>query len=78
MADETRIVVAQTVPEFGAVADNRERTLEIVRSHPTADLVVLPELATSGYVFESTDELASMAEPGRGDRSSVVRGRRGD
>ncbi|MWV39162.1 nitrilase family protein [Natrialba sp. INN-245] len=67
MADKTRIVVAQTVPEFGAVCDNRERTLEIVRSHPTADLVVLPELATSGYVFESADELASMAEPRDGE-----------
>ncbi|RQG91954.1 nitrilase family protein [Natrarchaeobius chitinivorans] len=66
-AGEARVVVAQTVPEFGAVERNRERTVEIVRDHANADLVVLPELATSGYVFESTDEVESMAESRDGD-----------
>lgn len=58
----TRIAVVQTVPEFGAVERNRDRTVEAVRANADADLVVLPELATSGYVFESTDEVASTAE----------------
>lgn len=31
-----------------------------------ADLVVLPELASSGYLFASTEELAPLAEPGDG------------
>ncbi|SER69707.1 nitrilase family protein [Natrinema salaciae] len=60
---DARIVVAQTVPEFGAVEANRDRTVDAVRENADADLVVLPELATTGYVFESTDELAAVAEP---------------
>lgn len=62
-AIDARIVVAQTVPEFGAVEANRNRTVEIVRENADADLVVLPELANTGYVFESTDEVAELAEP---------------
>jgi predicted amidohydrolase len=54
-ATDARITVAQTVPVFGEVASNRARTVEVVRAHADADLVVLPELATSGYVFESGD-----------------------
>ncbi len=50
------------VPEFGAVDRNRTRTLEFVRKHPSADVVVLPELATTGYMFKSRTELASLAE----------------
>ncbi|MFC6718939.1 nitrilase family protein [Natrialbaceae archaeon GCM10025810] len=62
-ATDVRIAAVQTVPEFGAVESNRGRTVERVRSNQDADLVVLPELATTGYVFESTDEVTSMAEP---------------
>jgi N-carbamoylputrescine amidase len=60
---EATVVAIQTVPEFGAVEDNRVRTIEAIRGHATADLVVLPELATTGYVFESRAELETMAEP---------------
>ncbi|ELY36247.1 nitrilase family protein [Natronorubrum tibetense] len=62
-ADEATVVAAQTVPTFGAVDRNRSRTVELVREHADADLVVLPELATTGYVFESRTELEPLAEP---------------
>lgn len=64
---DTRIAVVQTVPEFGAVERNRDRTVDAVRANADADLVVLPELSTTGYVFESTDEVAAMAEPADGE-----------
>lgn len=65
-ATDARVTVAQMVPAFGEVAANRERTVEIVRSHADSDLVVLPELVTSGYVFESKAEVSAAAEPAEG------------
>ncbi len=61
------VAVAQTVPEFGAVDRNRQTTVNLVREHAASDLFVLPELATTGYVFESKAELESMAEPRDGE-----------
>ena len=66
-ATEARVAVAQTVPEFGAVDRNRDRSVDVVREHGDADLVVLPELATTGYVFESSREVESVAEPRDGE-----------
>ncbi|SNR54509.1 nitrilase family protein [Halorubrum vacuolatum] len=63
---EVTVAVAQTVPEFGAVERNRDRTVEIVRDCADADLVVLPELSTTGYVFQSREELTSLAESSDG------------
>lgn len=64
---EIAVAVAQTVPEFGAVDRNRARTVDVVREHDRASLVVLPELVTTGYVFESRAELESLAEPRDGE-----------
>lgn len=64
---DARIAVVQTVPGFGAVDANRQRTAEAVRANGDADLVVLPELATSGYVFESREEVDAAAEPADGE-----------
>lgn len=63
---DARVAVVQTEPEFGAVDANRQTTVEAVREHADADLVVLPELATSGYVFESHEEVDDVAEPADG------------
>lgn len=63
---ELSVVVVQTIPEFGAVDANRAATVDAIREHASADLVVLPELATSGYVFESHDEVTAAAEPADG------------
>ncbi|WP_255171358.1 nitrilase family protein [Natrononativus amylolyticus] len=70
-AAEITVAVAQTVPEFGAVERNRARTVELVREHGDASLVVLPELATTGYVFESRAELESVAEPRDGETAQA-------
>lgn len=52
----------QFEPVFGDVAGNLARIEEGVGGR-RADLVVLPELATTGYVFRNRDELATFAEP---------------
>jgi N-carbamoylputrescine amidase len=58
----SRIAVAQVIPEFGAVERNRAQTVDVVHDLSDVDLVVLPELVTTGYVFESQTELESVAE----------------
>ncbi|MHC4470276.1 MAG: nitrilase-related carbon-nitrogen hydrolase [Planctomycetota bacterium] len=49
-------------PEFGAREKNLERVCEMLRGSG-ADLVVVPELVTTGYQFLDREELASLAEP---------------
>ena len=60
------IVVAciQMQPAFGNVAANVERSLELIDRAASrgAKLVVLPELANTGYMFASREEAFSLAE----------------
>jgi 5-aminopentanamidase len=53
----------QLAPVVGALAANRERARDAAGAAVAAgaDLVVLPELCTSGYVFESAEEARSAA-----------------
>ena len=59
----TRIACQQLAPVIGDLAANRMIALagihEAVDSH--ADVVVLPELITSGYMFDSPQEAAAVA-----------------
>ncbi|GLS46824.1 nitrilase family protein [Methylobacterium brachythecii] len=54
----------QFEPIFGDVAGNVSRSCELIRAAAASGskLVVLPELANTGYVFQSTDEAAALAE----------------
>jgi predicted amidohydrolase len=63
-----RIACQQLAPTVGDPAGNRALTREAVREAVAAGakLVVLPELATSGYVFESAEEARACAEPADG------------
>lgn len=61
-----RIAAIQFAPERARPDANLARTLELVRS-VEADLIVLPELAASGYFFTDPEEGRLYAErPGRG------------
>ena len=51
----------QFEPRFGAVGENLERVLSRLRG-VEADLIVLPELAFTGYLFHDRSELLSLAE----------------
>lgn len=48
-------------PEFGNVENNIEKMTKALES-VHADLIVLPELATSGYLFTNKEEPRSLAE----------------
>jgi predicted amidohydrolase len=56
-----RVAFVQGRPRFGRTAENLERGLALAGT-VEADLVVLPELWSSGYVFSSRPELRALAE----------------
>jgi predicted amidohydrolase len=61
-----RVAFVQGRPRFGRPAENLDAALALA-STVDADLVVIPELWSSGYVFSSHAEVASLAEDaGRG------------
>ena len=61
----TRIACQQLAPVIGDLAANEALTLSAIREavRHDADVVVLPELATSGYMFESAAEADALAIP---------------
>src|SRR5687767_7160740 len=64
--DETvRVACQQIAPVVGDLEGNRRLTSEAIAEAVAvgAQVVVLPELATSGYVFDSAEEARSCAEP---------------
>jgi 5-aminopentanamidase len=62
------LAVAQLAPRIGDLEGNRERAAAAIieAARAGADLVVLPELCTSGYVFADAREARSLAEPVNG------------
>jgi predicted amidohydrolase len=66
--DAVRVACQQLAPTVGDLARNTRLTRDAVREavERGARLVVLPELATSGYVFESAEEARACAEPASG------------
>jgi predicted amidohydrolase len=61
-----RTGVVQFEPEFGNIKGNMDRALSMVAA-AEADLFVLPELALSGYIFESREEAVSLSQAPDGD-----------
>jgi len=63
-----RVACAQVAPTVGDLEGNRRLARKAVREavEAGARVVVLPELVTSGYVFESEPEARSCAEPADG------------
>jgi len=60
---QTRICVQQLEPQVGEPAHNRVLSLQAIEAAAAggAQVVVLPELTNSGYMFESAEEAASAA-----------------
>lgn len=59
------IACAQFEPVVGELEKNRRKSCEFIENavDKGADFVVLPELANSGYVFNSREEAQSLVEP---------------
>lgn len=68
VATAIRIACAQLAPVVGDLGGNRERARDAIRKAVGAGarLVVLPELCTSGYVFDSIEEARMLAQPPEG------------
>ena len=62
------VAVCQLAPVLGDVAGNVERARAAMESAAArgAEVVVLPELVTTGYAFEDAEELGAVAEPADG------------
>jgi predicted amidohydrolase len=66
-----RIGLYQFAPEFGTVGRNVERIVQAMRS-AEAELWVVPELATTGYLFADRAECGSLAETIPGPSTAVL------
>jgi predicted amidohydrolase len=67
-----RVVVGQFAPRFGDVIGNVDRVVGTLGA-AEGDLYVFPELALSGYLFESKEEALSLAqEPGGSEFDPVA------
>ena len=60
-----KLAMLQFAPVFGEVQDNLH-TIQEACADLSADLVVLPELCTTGYQFRDRQELLQLAEPAEG------------
>lgn len=60
-----RVAVAQTDPRVGYKEENVRNAVDILRRavEQEVDLIVLPELGNSGYVFNSRAEAFELSEP---------------
>lgn len=67
-AKNTVVACCQLAPKIGDLAYNRTLTERAIRSAALqgAQVVVLPELVQSGYVFEGRDEALALAETREG------------
>ena len=61
----------QFAPEFGNVDANRRRIIDAVRQSD-ADLLVVPELATSGYYYPDTETAVRLSEPVPGPTTNAI------
>ena len=64
----TRVACHQLAPVIGEPADNRALALAAIDAAAAegAQVVVLPELVSSGYVFHDADEARALGEPADG------------
>jgi predicted amidohydrolase len=74
MNQKVTVAAVQMDPKLNALAENRQAILAWGREAATtgAELIVFPECALSGYVFESKAEAQEAAEPIPGPFSAAV------
>lgn len=70
---KARIGFAQTEPVFGDVSGNLERAAKLVAQADDFDVLVLPELFSTGYTFLDRDEVERYAEDSDGPTQAALR-----
>jgi predicted amidohydrolase len=66
------LAVVQFTPRFGEKEKNLSRMHDLV-AKITADIIVFPELCTTGYFFLAREEVAQVAETGSGQSGKFFR-----
>ncbi len=61
-----RVAVVQFTPVFGDPRRNVATMLTLLDAARSAHVVIFPELATTGYFFQTRQEVAALAEPADG------------
>ncbi len=64
------ISIIQFTPVFGNIDKNIEQISQLTKKIKTADLIVLPELASTGYKFKDKDKAIALSE--RADDSKFL------
>lgn len=72
-ASRLRVAFAQTRPVFGDLEGNLDRCARLVEQAPAFDLLVLPELFSTGYLFQSRAEVERVAEDADGPTLQTLR-----
>ena len=67
-----KLAVVQFTPRFGEKEKNLSRMRQLVED-TSADIIVFPELCTTGYLFLSREEVAKSAETANGPSSAFFR-----
>ncbi|QJP14723.1 hydratase [Starkeya sp. ORNL1] len=69
-----RVACIQMEPRFGDTATNVAHSVELIEraADAAAKLIVLPELANTGYVFETREEAFALAETIPGGPTSIA------
>ena len=68
---EFKVGVCQFKPELMQIEKNLKK-MELLLEKVSADLIVLPELAASGYLFNSEEEVQSIAEDSKNGPTATL------
>jgi predicted amidohydrolase len=71
MCGAMKLSVVQFCPEYGQKAKNLAKVLDYAEKIDS-DIIVFPELCTTGYFFQSKEEVLKYAEPADGETVSKL------
>jgi predicted amidohydrolase len=67
-----KLSIVQFTPVFGDKSQNFQRMQALVKDLKS-DIIVFPELCTTGYFFQSKEESAACAEPANGETAAFFK-----